>query len=105
MNLQDGPRPGVAADSTPAAHAGPKVVELDDDTILARHAELTAIDHVLGLEAQVTRLENDLRTAQSRIQRLRDRLQDRNAELAAIRASRTWRAGRVITGPLGRLRG
>jgi SAM-dependent methyltransferase len=81
-----------------------RVVELDDDAILARHAQLTARDHVVGLEARVARLEHDLRTARTRLKRLRERLEDRNNELKALRQSSTWRAGRLITGPVSRLR-
>jgi len=60
---------------------------------------------VIGLEATVTRLEEDLRRARVRIRRLRDNLEERTEQLAAVRNSRTWKVGRVITRPLGRLKG
>jgi hypothetical protein len=88
-----------------AAPSGARVVHLDDDTILARHAELAARDNVIGLEATITRLENDLRTARSRITRLRDRVDQRTKEVEALKASRTWRIGRMFTGRLGSSKG
>jgi SAM-dependent methyltransferase len=87
-----------------ALTTNPGVVEIDDDAILARHAQLTARDHVVGLEATVARLEHDLRTARTRLERLRERLEDRNNEIKALRQSSTWRAGRLITGSVSRLR-
>lgn len=85
-----------------AQGGGPRMVDLDDDALLARHAELTARDNVIGLEATITRLENDLRNARTRVRRLRERLEKREEDLAAMKASRSWRLGRLITRPLGR---
>jgi len=82
-----------------------QVVEERDSALLARHADLIAVDNVIGLEATVTRLEEDLRRARVRIRRLRDNLEERTEQLAAVRNSRTWKVGRVITRPLGRLKG
>ncbi|MCR1782667.1 class I SAM-dependent methyltransferase [Nocardioides carbamazepini] len=48
----------------------PRVVQADDAAILAVHADLTARDHLIGVEATVQRQE-----------RLIDRLRDRNREL------------------------
>ena len=76
-----------------------------DSSLLARHADLVAVDNVIGLEATVARLEDDLRKARERVKRLRDRLEARNEELVALRSSRSWRWGRMITRPLGRLKG
>lgn len=78
---------------------------VDDARLLERHSELTAIDHVVGLEATVARLEYDLKAARARVRRLRNQLGERNAQLSALRASRTWKIGRMITRPLGRLKG
>lgn len=68
-----------------------------DAEVLARHQELVAVDHVIGLEATNSRLLKDLRRARARVREL-------EAEIEAIRASNTWKAGRVITRPLGRFR-
>lgn len=84
---------------------GARTVHVDDDALLAKHSELTAIDHVLGMEATVARLQYDLKTARSRVRRLRTRLEQREAELTSMRSSRTWRVGRMFTRPLGRLKG
>jgi hypothetical protein len=81
------------------------VVHLDDDALLARHAELTARDNVIGLEASVATLKYDLRNARARIERLRDRLEASSGEADAIRASRAWKVGRRLTRPFGRLKG
>lgn len=85
--------------------AGRESVDIDDAALLARHADLVAIDHVIGLEATVARLEYDLRTARMRVRRLRDRVEDTSRELAELRSSRSWKVGRMLTRPLGRLRG
>ncbi|MGY2874211.1 SAM-dependent methyltransferase [Marmoricola sp. URHA0025 HA25] len=77
----------------------------DDAGLLARHAELTAIDHVVGLEATAARLEYDLKAIRVRVRRLRKQLAERDAEIAALRGSRTMRIGRMFTRPLGRLKG
>lgn len=82
-----------------------RTMDSNDAELLARHAELTALDHVLGLEATVTRLQQDLKTAKSRLKRLRERLEERDDEIAALRGSRTWKVGRLFTRPLGRLKG
>lgn len=83
----------------------PRVVEPDDLRVLAVHQELTARDHVIGLEAQVVRLEVDLERARDRIAALRAKVKRLEGELVDVRQSRTWKIGRAVTGPLGRLRG
>lgn len=85
-------------------HQGARVVDFEDQALLARHSELTAIDHVLGMEATVARLQHDLKTSRERIKRLRARIEERDREVAAMRKSRTWKVGRMITGPLGRFK-
>lgn len=85
--------------------SGVVVVELDDDALLARHAALSARDHVMGLEATVATLQRELAATKKRARRLRDNLEDRTEELAALRASRTWRVGRMLTAPGRRMRG
>ena len=90
--------------SGPAPRDAPDVAAADA-TLLARHAELVAIDNVIGLEATVARLEFDLKKARERVKKLTKELELRDAEIAAIRQSRTWRAGRVITGPFSRRKG
>lgn len=81
------------------------VVTERDSGLLARHAELVAIDNVIGLEATAARLQQELQTARARVQKLRGRVEELNREIAALRGSRTWRVGRVLTRPLGRLKG
>lgn len=76
-----------------------------DASLLARHAELVAIDNVIGLEATVARLEYDLKRARERVRHLKARVEQREAEIAALRSSRTWRVGRWLTGPFSRMRG
>jgi SAM-dependent methyltransferase len=81
------------------------VVAERDASLLARHSDLIAVDNVIGLEATVARLEEDLRRARQRTRRLRDRLDERGDELNALRSSRSWKIGRMITRPLGRFKG
>lgn len=76
-----------------------------DASLLARHAELVAIDNVIGLEATVARLNHDLKRARDRVKQLKAQLEQRDAELAALKSSRTWRVGRLLTGPFSRMRG
>ena len=78
---------------------------LDDDVLLRRHADLAARDNVMGLEAQIVNLENQLTEARARVKRLRERAEVAERELVEVRQSRTWRVGRAVTGPLGRLKG
>ncbi|HEX2893878.1 MAG TPA: class I SAM-dependent methyltransferase [Marmoricola sp.] len=82
-----------------------KTVAERDSELLARHADLVAIDNVIGLEATVARLKNDLRHARIRIRRLNILVETRKDELEAVRSSRTWRVGRMVTRPLGKLKG
>lgn len=75
-----------------------------DASLLARHAELVAIDNVIGLEATVARLTYDLKRSRDRVKQLTTQLEQRDAEITALRASRTWRVGRLLTGPFSRVR-
>lgn len=75
-----------------------------DASLLARHDALVAVDNVIGLEATVARLEEDLRRSRDRVRRLRARLEARNEELEALRKSRSWKLGRMLTRPLGRFK-
>jgi len=76
-----------------------------DEELLDRHADLIAVDNVIGLEATVVRLQHDLKKARERVKTLQATIKERDAEIAAIRASRTWRVGRALVRPLSRLRG
>lgn len=76
-----------------------------DEELLARHAEMVAIDNVIGLEAQVARLQHDLKKAKERAKDLQAVVRARDEELEAMRASRSWRVGRALVRPLSRLRG
>lgn len=63
-----------------------------------------AVRHERELEMEVARLQKRLETARSRVRRVRARLRAKEQEITAIRASRTWRIGRLVIGPLGRLK-
>ena len=78
---------------------------LDDDVLLRRHADLVARDNVMGLEAQIVALTNQLTEARAKIKRLRARAEGSEREVSDLRRSRTWWLGRVFTKPLGRLKG
>ncbi|HEY0888881.1 MAG TPA: hypothetical protein VGE38_04645 [Nocardioides sp.] len=94
------------ATTTPAsAPADARIVELDDAAMLAKHEALTAVDHVIGLEATIARLELDLRRSRSKIRALREKVAERDKEIAAIRASTTWKVGRAVTRPIRGRRG
>jgi hypothetical protein len=77
---------------------------LDDDALQARHGALIARDHVIGLEAQVSTLRVQLARARVRVRTLRSRLNERNEQIAALRASRTWRVGRAFVAPVSRFK-
>ena len=66
---------------------------------------MVAIDNVIGLEAQVARLQHDLKKAKERAKDLQAVVRARDEELEAMRASRSWRVGRALVRPLSRLRG
>lgn len=86
------------------ATTAPRTVEARDRAVQERHAALVARDHVIGLEAQVATLQFELRRVRDRLRRTRENLKKRNEELAALRASRTWRAGRILVAPLSKLK-
>ncbi|RLV49689.1 methyltransferase domain-containing protein [Nocardioides mangrovicus] len=77
-------------------------VEIDDDALLARHAALSARDHVIGLEASQVRLQRELEAARKRNRDLRDALDDKEDELEKLHASKAWRVGRAVTYPTRR---
>jgi len=79
---------------------GPRTVDAEDRSILERHAALVARDNVIGLEAQISRLQADLRGTQVKLRRARERLKAREQELEAMRTSRSWRLGRALTAPI-----
>jgi SAM-dependent methyltransferase len=83
---------------------GPRKVDATDRSIQERHAALVARDNVIGLEAQVSRLREDLRTTRAKLRRLRSRLEARDEELEAMRLSRSWKVGRALTAPVRKLR-
>jgi hypothetical protein len=86
------------------ATVAPRTVEARDRSVQERHAALVARDHVIGLEAQVATLQFELRRVRDRLRRTRENLKKRNEELAALRASRTWRAGRILVAPLSKFK-
>lgn len=95
---------GASVEAGPgSAHRHAEAVRRDAE-VLARHQELTAVDNVIGLEATNSRLLKDLRRARTRNRDLEKRVAELEAEIAAIRTSSTWKAGRVLTRPLGKLR-
>lgn len=84
--------------------SGPRFVEPDDARILGLHSQLTERDHLIGLEASIVRLTRDLETARARVRRMRARIGRLTEELAEVRQSTTWKIGRTVTRPLGKLR-
>ncbi|MFT4287268.1 class I SAM-dependent methyltransferase [Nocardioides sp.] len=79
-------------------------VILSDQALLANHAELVSRDSVVGLEATIVRLEAELAAQRARARTLRRRLREALAETKSLRQSHTWRVGRVVTSPLGKLK-
>jgi trans-aconitate methyltransferase len=77
----------------------PREVADSDASIMARHAALVARDNVIGLEAQIGTLENQLAEARHRVKTVRARLQQRDKEITELRSSRSWRVGRAILRP------
>ena len=62
-----------------------------------KHRLLTLRDHAIGAEAAVG-------TARVEVEAAKDEAQRALAELAAVKRSRTWRAGRVVLSPVGVVR-
>lgn len=79
-------------------------VMLSDADLLANHAELVSRDSVMGLEATIANLEAELAAQIDRTRTMRQRLRAKTEELKAVRESRTWRLGRAVTRPLGKLK-
>ena len=79
---------------------GPRTVDATDRSILERHAALVARENVIGLEAEIARLRADLEGARAKLRTARERVRARDAEIADLRASRSWRVGRAVTAPL-----
>ena len=70
---------------------------LIDELIDLRRRILTLRDHAIGAEAAVG-------TARVEVEAAKDEAQRALAELAAVKRSRTWRAGRVVLSPVGVVR-
>jgi len=77
-----------------AADGAPRVVPADDAAILAVHADLTARDHLIGLEATVQRQERQIERLRDRNRELRRQL--KNAEEKPSVARRLVRKGRAM---------
>ncbi len=76
----------------------------DDDRIAVTLRQMALVDRVLGLEAEVARLNATAPGANG----ARDEISRLEAELRAVYASRTWKVGLAVTKvaqPLRRLRG
>ena len=92
--------------------ASVRTAELHDQLIGAQHQLLTTRDHVIGLEAetaqlhlQVERLNKRLAAAHERTKKVRARLEiarrrqgRAERQLAALKGSRAWRIGALLTG-------
>lgn len=88
------------------------IANLEAELESARHEVLTTRDHIIGLEAEAVRLQtltdrlnSRVRSQQKRIQKMRTRLTNvrRRADraertLAAVKGSRAWRVGTMLTG-------
>lgn len=81
-----------------------RAISIADRDLLARHAGDLVVAEVAALEAKVARLKERLAHARERSARLQDRLAATAGELKAVRESRTWKAGRVLVGPMTKLR-
>lgn len=97
-------RAALGASLPAAVRAAQAEAAQRDAEVLARHQELTARDHLIGLEATNSRLLKDLRRARARVQELTELVEEREREIEAVRTSRTWKVGRAVTRPLGKLR-
>lgn len=99
--VPDGPPPAVQQ-AVPAHE-----VRFDDEhTQRAResaeeaHRALVMRDHVIGLEAQVARADRELQFLKDEIEGLHAELAAAAKDRQAVYRSATWRAGRIVTGPL-----
>jgi hypothetical protein len=76
-----------------------------------RHQVLIATDRALGAEAELERLQDTLAAQRAQVeqatkaeQKARKEREALAKEVVAIHQSQTWRAGRLIVGPIARLR-
>jgi hypothetical protein len=59
---------------------------------------------VAALQGELSRVQAELAQARRRVKADAERIADLEEALAQLRASWTWRIGRMVTGPAGRLR-
>lgn len=69
-----------------------------------RRTALTQRDHLVGLNAELEQLRDQLAGQRRAVRRAKLRAIKAEKELVAVRSSSTWRLGRLLTGPLAFLR-
>lgn len=78
--------------------------EVDQLKLQQRHATLVQRDHLIGLNAEMERLREQLTAQRRSTRRAKLRASKAEKQLAAVRSSSTWRVGRMLTRPLALLR-
>jgi hypothetical protein len=84
------------SDSTELAEARKLVSELQQEILTLRHQILTQRDHAIGAEAEIAVARRARDKALAKASKASD-------ELAALRASVSWRLGSALVRPFGRL--
>jgi chromosome segregation ATPase len=102
------PVPRTASDAV-RGESEPADDELAATLLDLRHRQLTMRDHIIGQEAELGRLRAEVRHLRHENERAHEAARDLaveaqtlRAEIAAVRASTTWRVGRVLVAPIGR---
>lgn len=78
--------------------------EIEALKLQQRHATLVQRDHLIGLNSELEQLREQLNLQLRVTRRTKARATRLDKELRAVRASSTWRIGRILTRPLSLLR-
>ena len=93
----------AAIEARDAAEEAERRILIDELTDVRRRI-LTLRDHAIGAEAAVGVARNEVEAAKNEVEAAKEETQRALAELAAVKRSRTWRAGKMVLSPVGVVR-
>ena len=93
--LTDGPPGEYALTKQHAANLEEQLATVSEEVAQARHDQLTARDHTIGLEAEVARLKEDLTKVRQRATSLRKRVDNLEGKLKRQRTMRREQKARL----------
>lgn len=79
--------------------------QITDLEMKRRHVALVHRDHVLGITSELETLRERMTSSQLQLRRSREKATALQTSVKDMRASATWRLGRLLLAPLSRLRG